>query len=281
MSMGSVLYMTGKRKLTEMGGLAKYMPVTCVACIIASLSIAGAPGFNGYVSKGMVISSAGEQHMPILELMMVLAAIGTFLSFVKLSYFTFFAPNEDIRAKESPKNMQLAMLLTAFLCIFIGVYPEALFRVLPFHPVHYHPYTASHVLGTVQLFLLAGVAFLVAKKMVEPHRATILDFDYFYRMGGRGLIWLCLFPLSRTRARLQLSSSRAVAVITRVARNPIMLLEIPVAYAYLRITQGFRYVSGYSSDETYNENLYRRPIGVGVLVAIILLFAFALIHFIF
>ncbi len=281
MSMGSVLYMTGKRKLTEMGGLAKYMPVTCVACIIASLSIAGAPGFNGYVSKGMVISSAGEQHMPVLELMMVLAAVGTFLSFVKLSYFTFFAPNEDIKAKESPKNMQLAMLLTAFLCIFIGVYPEALFRVLPFHPVLYHPYTASHVLGTVQLFLLAGVAFLVAKKMVEPHRATILDFDYFYRMGGRSLIWLCLFPLSRLRSRLQLSSSRAVDVITRVARNPIMLLEIPAAYAYLRFTQGLRYVSGYSSDETYNENLYRRPIGVGVLVAIILLFAFALIHFVF
>jgi multicomponent Na+:H+ antiporter subunit D len=281
MSMGSVLYMTGKRKLTEMGGLAKYMPVTCVACIIASLSIAGAPGFNGYVSKGMVISSAGEQHMPVLELMMVLAAVGTFLSFVKLSYFTFFAPNEDIKAKESPKNMQLAMLLTAFLCIFIGVYPEALFRVLPFHPVHYHPYTPSHVLGTVQLFLLAGVAFLVAKKMVEPHRATILDFDYFYRMGGRGLIWLCLFPLSRVRSRVQLSSSRAVDVITRVARNPIMLLEIPAAYAYLRITQGLRYVSGYSSDETYDENLYRRPIGVGVLVAIILLFAFALIHFVF
>jgi multicomponent Na+:H+ antiporter subunit D len=281
MSMGSVLYMTGKRKLTEMGGLAKYMPVTCVACIIASLSIAGAPGFNGYISKGMVISSAGEQHMPVLELMMVLAAVGTFLSFVKLSYFTFFAPNEDIRAKESPKNMQLAMLLTAFLCIFIGVYPEALFRVLPFHPVLYHPYTASHVLGTVQLFLLAGVAFLVAKKMVEPHRATILDFDYFYRMGGRGLIWVCLFPLSRLRSRLQLSSSRGVDVITRVARNPIMLLEIPAAYAYLRLTQGLRYVSGYSSDETYNENLYRRPIGVGVLVAIILLFAFALIHFVF
>jgi hypothetical protein len=128
---------------------------------------------------------------------------------------------------------------------------------------------------------LAGVAFLVAKKMVEPHRATILDFDYFYRMGGRGLIWLCLFPLSKLRSRLQLSSSRAVDVITRVARNPIMLLEIPAAYAYLRFTQGLRYVSGYSSDETYNENLYRRPIGVGVLVAIILLFAFALIHFVF
>jgi multicomponent Na+:H+ antiporter subunit D len=281
MSMGSVLYMTGKRKLTEMGGLAKKMPVTAVACIIASLSIAGAPGFNGYVSKGMIISSAAAQHLPILELLMVLAAVGTFLSFVKLSYFTFFAPNEEIQAKESPKNMQLAMLFTAFLCIFIGVYPEALFRVLPFEPVHYHPYTPSHVLGTVQLFLLAGLAFMIAKDILAPHKGTILDFDYFYRMGGKSIVWMAVVPLSKLRNRMQASSSRTIDIITRIAKNPLMLLEIPVAYAYLRITQGLRYMGGYSSSEMYNENIYRRPIGVGVLVAIIILFALALIYFIF
>jgi hypothetical protein len=76
-------------------------------------------------------------------------------------------------------------------------------------------------------------------------------------------------------------SSRTVDLIVRLTKNPIMLLEIPAAYAYLRITQGLRYVSGYSSSETYNENLYRRPIGVGVLIAIILFFAYVLIHFIF
>jgi len=281
MCMGSVMYMTGKRKLTEMGGLARYMPVTCLACVVASLSIAGAPGFNGYVSKGMVISSAAEQHMPILELMLVLAAVGTFLSFVKLCYFTFFAPNEEMRAKESPMNMQLAMLLTAFLCVLIGVYPEALFKILPFDTVLYHPYTPSHVVGTIQLFMLAGLVFMFAKDMVAPHRGTILDFDYFYRMGGRGVVWVCVVPLSNVRYKMQASSSRTVDVITRIARNPIMLLEIPMAYAYLRITQGLRYLGGYSSSEMYNENLYRRPIGVGVLVAIIILFALALIYFIF
>ena len=281
MCMGSVIYMTGKRKLTELGGLAKYMPVTCLACIIASLSIAGAPGFNGYVSKGMVITAAAEKHMPILELMMVLAAVGTFLSFVKLCYFTFFAPNEEIKAKEAPVNMQLAMLLTAFLCVFIGVYPKVLFHVLPYNPVLYHPYTPSHIVGTIQLFMLAGLVFILAKDMVAPHRASILDFDYFYRMGGRGLVWVCVVPLSNFRFRLQVFSSRAVDLIVRLAKNPIMILEIPAAYAYLRITQGLRYVSGYSSAESYDENLYRRPIGVGVLVAITLLFALALIYFIF
>ncbi|NVL92171.1 MAG: Na+/H+ antiporter subunit D, partial [Desulfobacterales bacterium] len=89
MCMGSVIYVTGKRKLTELGGLARLMPITCTACIIASLSISGGPGFNGFVSKGMVMSSAAESHKPILELMLILASVGTFLSFTKLCYFTF------------------------------------------------------------------------------------------------------------------------------------------------------------------------------------------------
>lgn len=281
MSMGSVIYMTGKRKLTEMGGLAKFMPVTCVVFLIAALSISGAPGFNGFVSKGMVIASAAEAHMPVLELMLILASVGTFLSFVKLGYFAFFAENPEIKSKDPHINMQLAMALTAFLCVFIGLYPKILFDILPYSMVHYHPFTLSHIFGVIQLFMLAGVAFILAKAMVVPHKATILDFDYFYRIGGRGLIWVCTVPMSNLRTTLQVRFSRAVYIIARLARNPISILEILTAYVYLRLTKGLRYVSGYSSGETYDEDLYRRPIGVGVLLAIILLFAFALIYFIF
>ena len=281
MCMGSVMYMTGKRKLTDMGGLAKFMPITCITFVIAALSISGAPGFNGFVSKGMIIASTVEAHMPVLELMLILASVGTFLSFVKLGYFAFFAENPEIKSKEAPFNMQLAMGLTALLCVFIGLYPKILFDILPYSVVHYHPFSASHIFGVIQIFILSGVAFILAKAMVVPHRATILDFDYFYRMGGRGLIWVCTVPMSNLRSTLQVRFSRAVYIIARLARNPISILEIPTAYVYLRITKGLRHVSGYSSDETYDEDLYRRPIGVGVLMAIILLFAFALIYFIF
>lgn len=281
MCMGSVIYMTGRRRLTDMGGLARLMPVTCIACIIAALSISGAPGFNGFISKGMVIASAVEAHMPILELMLILASVGTFLSFVKLGYFAFFVKNPEIKSKEAPFNMQLAMGLTAFSCVFIGLYPKILFDILPYEVVGYHPFTLSHIFGVIQLFMLAGLAFILAKAMVVPHNATILDFDYFYRMGGRGLLWLCSVPLSNLRAKSQVHLSRSVYIIARLARNPISIIEIPTAYIYLRITKGLRYVGGYSSGETYDENLYRRPIGVGVLLAIILLFAFALIYFIF
>ena len=128
--------------------------------------------------------------------------------------------------------------------------------------------------------MLAGASFIVAKAMVVPHNATILDFDYFYRMGGRGLIWICLVPLNALRKKLQLLSSVTVSIISRLAKNPLSTIEIPIAYVYQRITKGSRYVGGYSSSDTFNENLYRKPVGVGIFIAIILLLAFALVHLI-
>jgi len=49
MCMGAVIYSTGKMNLTELGGLARKMPVTTITCIIAALSISGVVGFNGYL----------------------------------------------------------------------------------------------------------------------------------------------------------------------------------------------------------------------------------------
>ncbi|MHC1610353.1 MAG: proton-conducting transporter transmembrane domain-containing protein, partial [Candidatus Methanospirareceae archaeon] len=51
MCMGAVIYSTGRRNLTDLGGLAKKMPVTMITCMIAAFSISGVPGFNGYISK--------------------------------------------------------------------------------------------------------------------------------------------------------------------------------------------------------------------------------------
>ena len=296
MCMGSVIYMTGKSKLTELGGLARFMPVTCIACIIASLSISGGPGFNGFVSKGMVISSAAEVHKPILELMLVLASVGTFLSFTKLCYFTFFAQNEGIRAKEAPLNMQLAMMLTALLCVFIGVYPKVLFSVLPHYPVHYYSYTPSHVVGVLQLFLLAGWVFMVARAAFSPHEGIVLDFDYFYRMTCRGIVWLCTVPLNGLRLRVQAFFSREVASVARLSRNPISIPALTKQYVHLMTVQILKHNAEISQNRRmelehmrskfreirkipYNENTYRGPMGLGILLALIFLFFYGLIYF--
>jgi len=61
MSAGSVLYMTGKIRCTDLGGLYKTMPITAVFCIIGAASISAFPLFSGFVSKSMIITASATE----------------------------------------------------------------------------------------------------------------------------------------------------------------------------------------------------------------------------
>src|SRR3989304_5188554 len=58
MAVVAVIHTTGKHVMDRLGGLARRMPITAVTFWIAAFSISGVPGFNGYVSKGMVVAAS-------------------------------------------------------------------------------------------------------------------------------------------------------------------------------------------------------------------------------
>jgi multicomponent Na+:H+ antiporter subunit D len=184
MSMGAVLYRVGTVKASELGGLYKSMPLTTIFCIIGAMSISAFPLFSGFVTKSMILTAAaGEGHW-IAWIVLLIASAGVMEhSGIKIPYFAFFAHDSGRRVKEAPWNMLLAMGITAFLCIFIGVYPEPLYAILPF-PVDYTPYTTSHVITQLQLLLFALMAFvvLIRKGMYPAEMKSLnLDTDWIYR----------------------------------------------------------------------------------------------------
>ena len=114
MGAGAIIQMTGKRKLTEMGGLYKKMPVTFVLFMIGAFSIAATPLTLGFVTKPMILSAAAHEHLMWPWLILTLASTGTFLSItLKLGYFAFFAKDQGLEAKDPPFNMLLAMAISA------------------------------------------------------------------------------------------------------------------------------------------------------------------------
>jgi multicomponent Na+:H+ antiporter subunit D len=76
--------------------------------------------------------------------------------------------------------MLVAMWLFSALCIGIGLFPQALYSILPY-PVDYRPYTLDHVLTQLQLLLFAGFAFFVMLDQMKRTLTISLDFDWFYR----------------------------------------------------------------------------------------------------
>jgi multicomponent Na+:H+ antiporter subunit D len=102
---------------------------------------------------------------------------------IKIPYFAFFAHDSGIRCREAPANMLVAMALAAALCVGIGVFPGALYALLP-HTVDYVPYTSGHVLAQLQLLVFSALAFSVLMRtgIYPPElRSVNLDSDWVYR----------------------------------------------------------------------------------------------------
>ena len=189
MSMGAVMYRTGKINGTDLGGLYRTMPLTCIFCMVGAASISAFPLFSGFVSKSMVMDAAASGHMRVVWFILLFASAGVFHhAGIKIPYFAFFSHDSGMRPKEAPLHMLLAMGIAAFLCIFIGTYPAPLYALLPY-PVDYVPYTAPHVVGQTQLLFFSALAFtLLLRAGIYPAeiRCINLDSDWFYRKGGKG-----------------------------------------------------------------------------------------------
>ena len=184
MSMGAVLYRTGTIKGSELGGLYKSMPWTAAFCSVGAASISAFPLFSGFISKSLILAALAEEHRTVTWLVLLFASAGVFHhSGIKIPYFAFFGHDSGIRVKEAPRNMLLAMGITAALCIGLGCIPGPLYSILPFD-ADYNPYTTAHVINQLQLLLLSAGAFTFLKRsgLYPPElRSTNLDFDWTYR----------------------------------------------------------------------------------------------------
>ena len=226
MSTGAVLHMTGKIRATDLGGLHKTMPFTAVCCMIGAASISAFPLFSGFVSKSLTVAAAAEEHLTIVWFMLMFASAGVFHhAGIKVPFFVFFGHDSGIRAKEPPINMRLAMGIAAFICIFLGVYPQPLYRILPY-AVHYVPYTTFHVVGMLQLLMFGALAFtmLVLSGYYPPEmRAVNLDTDWFARIPGRKFIWFCNAPLKRIGGFFEGGVSRIVDLLKAIPDRSVNL----------------------------------------------------------
>ena len=208
MGMSSVFAMTGRRRATDLGGLYKTMPITFLLFMIGGFSISGVPLFNGFISKSMTISAAAE--IPMIYLMLTIASCGTFISTtLKLPYAVFFGEDKNIAASDPPKNMLLGMGIAAGLCILIGFFPSILYRLLPY-PVDYHPFTAGHFIGALEMLSLTAVVFFLLQKKLQPHQHVSIDTDWFYRKGGALFLRFASGPIAAYEAVVTEFYRRAV-----------------------------------------------------------------------
>ena len=116
--------------------------------------------------------------------MLLVGSAGVFLhAGIKFPWFVFFHKDKNIVAEDPPIYMRSAMVVSAFLCFAIGIFPNLLYELLPFKAM-YTPYTYNHAISQTHLLLFSGLAFFVSLKYLERTLTITLDFDWFYRKGN-------------------------------------------------------------------------------------------------
>jgi multicomponent Na+:H+ antiporter subunit D len=264
MGAGTVLYSTDRSKLTELGGLARAMPVALSLYMIGAFSISGFPLFSGFVSKSLVIHAAELRHEEAVVLYLYLASVGTFLhTGLKLPYFTWFGPKRGLKPLPIPWSMHAGMILTAAINVAIGVHPKLLYDLMPF-PVDYRPYTTAHVMETFQLLAFTGLGFWLLIDKLGGKPTITLDFDWFYRKPAPILFSLTVGSIDRFFAAVELITLNFARRLAKVCANPV---EFASHFLSRMNNKGERVPGG---DEVfYDPNRYRLPLGFIILVVLL------------
>lgn len=214
--------MTGRRKLTELGGLYRTMPITVLLYMIGAFAISAFPLFSGFVTKSMVVSAAAGDQRAAVALLLTVASSGTFLhTGLKLPYYMFFGKDCGLRPPEPPANMRIAMGIAAVFCIGIGVFPGLLYSLLPF-PAEYRPYTGVHVTESLGILMFTLLAFVLFLKYLDPERTISIDTDWVYRRGAALFMWVANTPvLIWEQAVITLGDGLGLRTLNRLSRQSL------------------------------------------------------------
>ena len=115
---GSVEMALGTRDLRKMGNLKDALPVTSATSMVASLSVAGLPPFNGFFSKLIIIIAAVQASHVGYAIIAVVGSLLTLAYFMKVQRYGFRGENKIEKPEVKISNgMKSAMIILAVLCV--------------------------------------------------------------------------------------------------------------------------------------------------------------------
>ena len=177
---GEIEMQTGIKDMEKLGGMARLMPWTAVAMLIALMSMAALPPLNGFASEWLLYQSLFQlsgSHVFIARLLGPLLAVGLALTgalalmcIAKVFGVTFLgAPRSQAAADATPAPlpMTLASLLLALLCVIFGV-------ASPWLIPHFSAVAASVLNAPLMPFAGQGAAMTGTSAVSAPMIALLL-----------------------------------------------------------------------------------------------------------
>jgi len=256
------------------------MPLTMIFGTIGALAISSFPFLSGYTSKPMIIEAGVHEGFFWVWLILEIASAGVFLhAGIKFPYFVFFAKDNGLRPGEPPIHMLLAMAFLSFICIFIGVYPQPLYDILPY-PVDFNAYTFGHTLNQFQLLMFSALAFFLLLPLLKRTETISIDTDWIYRKGGRFFVYGCdkIFNGLNTWGD-KIFIQKLPAVLARFFSDPGANVQKYGVRLLSEAVGGEPDLAATDAAIERRSHLGTYPVGIGVLLAVLCLSVMSFIFF--
>ena len=125
-----IIMMHHEQDMRKMGGLFKYMPVTCLTCFIGSLALIGFPGTSGFFSKDLIIEAVHHSSLPASDFAYYAVLSGVFITALytfRLFFMTFFGKENMTREvweklHEAPAVVTAPLLVLAVPSLLLGLF---------------------------------------------------------------------------------------------------------------------------------------------------------------
>jgi NADH-quinone oxidoreductase subunit M len=129
LNVAGIIYMTGRSKFTQLGGLIYRTPQSFVLLLIAIIALAGMPPLGGFASKFMIYTSLLDAKYLLILAATMFSSASAFLYIYKLIYGIYLGhpTNKKIETvKEVPWSFLLPQYILALLLIVLGTYPAVI-----------------------------------------------------------------------------------------------------------------------------------------------------------
>lgn len=130
---GAIYVASHKKRVSELNGLGRAMPITFAAFFIGTLSIIGLPPFGGMWSKWYLGLGAVETGQLLLLAVLMISSLLNILYLLPIPIRAFFSKPESgehyTQIAEAPKPMLLAMIITSSACVILFFYPDPFYRL--------------------------------------------------------------------------------------------------------------------------------------------------------
>ena len=128
---GVLIYKLGKRRVEELKGVGKLMPVTMLCFTVASLSLVGIPPMGGFLSKWVIAQASLHNGLglyavlpPVILLISALLTAGYLLTVVVDAFFPGggFETEEKAGSAEPSPLMTVPMICLCVVALAVGIF---------------------------------------------------------------------------------------------------------------------------------------------------------------